>query len=114
MDAVFILFIRACKSSCDSEVRVRSIYRRFYTRSAPRAIESQEVARILLRIAEDLRPMSAEAVVTSLKPDWWGLPGRPYWERVLSMAIGRIACTERRFLPDNYIPQLAFRNRHVG
>jgi hypothetical protein len=84
------LFIRACKSS-DGKKRIRSLYRRFYYYE----YDPQHAVNILAEICDKHLHLKTAELISDLSPNnEWKHPANNYWERCLSILIGKIRLSE--------------------
>ena len=100
------LLIRACKSR-EPLVRLRTVYRRFYTNSAPENVYIESIVQILARICDENLNITTLDIVTELHDNsiWYPNPEVrttdpdvlkpkrervPYLERALNVLISKI------------------------
>ena len=102
------LFVRACKT-LRPEQRVRSVYRRYYTRQP---VPDRYVIGILAELCDTYVPMSAVDLVRELSPKqvWMNTEtgGYSYDKECLRVLINRIRFSEVREFPSMTAP-LRFR-----
>ncbi len=96
MNKYDMLFVRACKSRSPL-TRVRSVYHRFYTRTAGKH-ENFNIARILASICDKYNPMSTGDLISALNPDnnWrYGiLDEDSHWTAALKIMISHLRLSE--------------------
>ena len=102
------LFIRACKTLYP-ERRVRSVYRRFYTRQS---VPDVYLIGALARLCDKYVPMSAVDLIQELSPEqaWRNCSSGYSYDKVcLRVLINRIRFSEKCEFPGMVAP-LRFRN----
>ena len=62
------LLVRACKSRTPL-IRLRTVYRRFYTRSAPENVYLESVVQILARICDEHLSITVTELISGLHPN---------------------------------------------
>ena len=62
------LLVRACKSK-EPLIRLRTVYRRFYTRCAPENVYLESITQILARICDEHLSITVLELITNLHPN---------------------------------------------
>lgn len=110
------LFIRACKSE-NPEVRIVSVYKRFYLRND---MEQEQLnvylVDILERICTKYNLLNTSDLISGLSPGSHfskDIKGEavPYWEKVLSILISKIRLTDvEKVFGEDFPSPLRFRS----
>ncbi len=105
------LFIRACKSK-DPDTRVRSVYRRLYSRTREPSAEDVHITAILIDIADKFRLTNASYMITEMSPNssWKYEHCNNYWHKASTIIVNKIRCTKSSDL-EGLIPPAKFRER---
>lgn len=108
------LFIRACKTSGDSQRRLTKLYRSHYLPHKTESTHNKHIVRILLRICDDLSiDIDYRQLLDRCDPDYSWPPERDlsYWDIVLGQVVSCIAHTTGKHLIDQgYIVPAKFRS----
>jgi len=91
MDNLDQLLIRACKSK-EPEIRLRSVYRRFYLSTDDEIRVRVSLVAILARICDDNLTSTITEVITGLSPNRYNILNTKteYLDRTLSFLISKI------------------------
>lgn len=102
MTPLEILFIRACKST-NPTVRLISLYKRFYTRSASMCETQETISFILCSIIDKCNPMKSAEIFHVLNSDIY--IGATIKEKMLNAMKNRIRFTDVAKFPGYKAPK---------